>query len=690
MAKDELITDVEEAIMSTIETMPIEEVTINTIRTLSMDAVEAANSGHPGTPMALAPLIYLLYAKIMKHNPKNPHWFNRDRFLLSAGHASMLLYSILHLCNYDMSLAHLRHFRQLGSKTPGHPEYGLIPGIETTTGPLGQGIANAIGIAIAEAHLAATFNTEEHKIVDHYTYSICSDGDLMEGISHEVASLAGHLGLGKLIWFYDDNHITIEGSTDLSYSDNVKKRFEAYGWQVINVGDKANDLEAILKAVDDAKNATEKPSLIIIRSHIAFGSPNFQDKSEAHGAPLGEDEIRLTKKKYNWPENAKFLIPTRVKEHMDKVSESCQKYEDEWNAKFVKYKKANPGNAAQLEQAITGELPIGWDSEIPVFKAGESDIATRNASGKILNAIAENTPFLIGGSADLSPSTKTFLKTSGYFSRKTPENKNIAWGVRELGMAAASSGIALHGGLRPFCSTFFVFSDYARPAIRLAAMMKAPVIYVMTHDSIGVGEDGPTHQPVEQLMSLRTIPGLTIIRPADANETAYAWRAAMQRKRGPTMLVLSRQDLPIIDRTQYASSEGTLKGAYILSREIGAKADFILIASGSEVHLALKAQKQLADDNIDARVVSMPSWELFHEQSLIYKQSILPSEVKPRLAIEATCSLGWRRFVGDSGSVIGMDQFGTSGPYKKVFPHFGFSVENIVDRAKHVVNMMIL
>ncbi len=670
--------------MNNLDTMPIENLCINTIRTLAMDGVQQANSGHPGTPMALAPLVYTLYSRYLDYNPSNPDWLNRDRFVLSAGHASMLLYAILHVAGYDLPLDELKKFRQLGSKTPGHPEYGVTPGVETTTGPLGQGLTNSVGLAIAEAHLAAVYNKEKYNIIDHYTFAICGDGDLMEGVSHEAASLAGHLGLGKLIWFYDDNHITIEGKTDLAYSDNVQKRFEGYNWHVINIGDNANNVEMIGNAIAEAKKVSDKPSLIIIRSHIGFGSPNMVNTSEAHGAPLGEEEVRLTKKAYGWPEDEKFLVPAKVIEHFNKVAEKGKAKESEWNSKFSAYSREFPELAAQLKSAIAGELSDGWDAQLPVFKGEDPAAATRNVSGKVLNMIADKTPYLIGGSADLNPSTKTFLSKSGYFSKENPANRNIAWGVREFVMCGAANGLALHGGLRPFASTFFVFTDYARPAIRLAAIMKLPVIYVMTHDSIGVGEDGPTHQPVEQMASFRLMPNLHVIRPGDPNETTYAWKAAMLYKDGPTMLLLTRQNIPVFDQAKLGNAAGVLQGAYILAKEKGAKPDVILIASGSEVTLALQARDLLAKENIDARVVSMPCWELFREQTAEYRESVLPGAVKARLAIEAGSSFGWREWVGDNGGAITLDRFGESGSYKKVFEHFGFTVENVVTQAKQI------
>lgn len=670
--------------MKNFDSWPIEELTIATMRTLAIDAVQKANSGHPGTPMSLSPLVYLLYKNILRHNPQNPDWFNRDRFILSAGHASMLLYSVLHLSGYNISLEDIKNFRQLGSKTPGHPEHEL-PGVETTTGPLGQGIANSVGMAVVEAHLAAVYNRPGHDIINHFTYALCSDGDLMEGVSHEAASLAGHFGLGKLIWLYDDNNITIEGRTELTFSDNVAKRFQAYSWHVIQVGDNANDLQRLASAICQAQAETERPSLIIIQSVIGFGSPNKKDTSEVHGAPLGEEEVKLTKKAYGWPEDQHFLVPKRVYEHMAEITVAGQKAEQAWNKKCAAYKAAYPELAAQLEKALSGELPDGWETNLPSFTPEHGAPATREIGGKVLNAISPHVPFLVGGSADLNPSTKTFLNNSGYFGKGAFSKKNVPFGVREFGMAAIASGMALHGGVRPFVSTFFVFTDYARPAMRLAALMKLPIIYIMTHDSIGVGEDGPTHQPVEHLTALRLIPNMTVIRPMDANETAEAWKVALQHKTGPTVIVLTRQGLPIVDRSKYAPASNLARGAYILSPEKGKKPDMILIASGSEVQYTLEAQGKLATDGVDARVVSMPSWELFRRQEKRYKESVLPPNVQKRLSIEAGTTLGWHEWIGDAGMAMGIDQFGLSGAYKKVFSYFGFSTENVLAKAKQLL-----
>ncbi len=661
----------------------IDDLCINTIRTLAMDAVQQANSGHPGAPMGLASIGYVLWTRFLRHNPDNPRWFDRDRFILSNGHASMLQYALLHLTGYDLSLDDLKNFRQWGSKTPGHPEYGHTPGVETTTGPLGQGFMNGVGMAMAEAHLAAIFNREGHEIVDHHTYLICGDGDLMEGASHEAASLAGHLGLGKLICVYDDNHITIEGSTALSCSDDAARRFRAYGWHVQDLGDRAGDLDALAAAISAARDERERPSLIIVRSHIGFGSPRRQDTSSAHGEPLGEEEIRLTKRFYGWPEDESFLIPGEVSECMGRAREKGSELEDQWQRRFQGYRQAYPELADRFLAALDGALPGGWEGDLPLFPP-EKAIATRAAAGTVLNALAGKIPWLAGGSADLSPSTKTLIAGSGYFSRDDRGGRNFAWGIREHAMCACVSGMALHGGIRPYAATFFVFTDYARPSIRLAALMGLPVVYVMTHDSIGVGEDGPTHQPVEHLASLRAMPNLCVIRPADANETAFAWRAALERTTGPTMLVLTRQNLPVVDRSVFAPAAEVLKGGYILSREKGPRPDVILMATGSEVQLAVSAQNALAAGNIAARVVSMPSWELFREQPQEYRDQVLPPDVTARLAIEAGASFGWREWVGDRGAVIAMDRFGASAPAGELFRQFGFTVENVVTTAREL------
>ncbi|MBY5958919.1 transketolase [Membranicola marinus] len=659
---------------------------IDTIRTLSMDAVQKANSGHPGTPMALAPAAYVLYKNIMNYNPRNPNWINRDRFVLSCGHASMLQYSLLYLTGFDVTLDDLKDFRQWGSKTAGHPEYGHTPGVETTTGPLGQGFANAVGMAMAEKHMAAVFNTDNHEIIDHHTYCICSDGDLMEGISHEAASIAGHLKLGKLICLFDDNNITIEGKASMSCSDDQVARFKAHGWQVIDLGEKGNDIDAIEEAFQEAKSNTDQPSMIILKTTIGYGSPNKQNTPGAHGSPLGDEEIVKTKEYYEFPSAEPFFIPDDVLNHMRTVVEAGVESETKWNDRLAKYQKDHPKLAEKLHTHLNHSFPENWDSEVPVFSPKDGPMATRAVNSSFLNAVADKLTWLVGGSADLEPSTKTLIKNSDYFQSETPQGRNIAWGIRELGMCAASSGIQLHGGLRPYAATFFVFTDYARPAIRLAALMNQPVIYAMTHDSIGLGEDGPTHQPIEHLASLRAMPGLTVIRPADANETTEAWKAALKNQSGPTMLVLTRQKLPILDRDKYAPADMLHKGAYVISPEKGSTPDVVLIGTGSEVHLLIQAQEELHKDNIDARVVSMPSWELFEQQSNEYQEKVLPAGVRKRLAVETGASLGWHRWVGDQGDLITVDHFGASAPYEEIFEHFGFTVENIVKKAKALHN----
>jgi transketolase len=657
---------------------PADDFCVNTIRTLSMDAIQKANSGHPGAPMGLATAAYVLWTRILKHNPENPDWIDRDRFVLSGGHASMLLYSLLYLTGYDVSLDDIKNFRQWGSKTPGHPEHGCTPGVETTTGPLGQGFANAVGMAMAERHLAFCFNRPGFKVFDHYTYVMCGDGDMMEGIVSEAASLAGHLGLAKLICIYDDNKISIEGPTEITFTEDVALRFKAFNWHVRHVPD-GNDLDAISDAVESAKAESERPSLIILRTHIAFGSPHKQDSSAAHGAPLGEEEVRLTKRNLGCPEDTCFCVPDQSLVICRECVKKGKTAEESWRERFKTYAEKYPDLAKKLNEAVNGLLPEGWDCEIPDFSEIKS-IATRTASGRILNAVAKKLPALIGGSADLAPSTNTLMEFSFDFQKNIYDGRNIRFGVREHAMGAVISGMALHKGLRPFGGTFLVFADYMRPAIRIASLMKLPVIYIFTHDSIAVGEDGPTHQPVEHLACLRAIPGMTVIRPADAIETAEAWRLAMKTRKGPIALILSRQNLPVLERNHTGSAAGLSKGAYILVDSEG-KPDIILIATGSEVHIALEAGKQLAARGISARVVSMPSWELFEKTSPEYKDAVLPADVTARIAVEAGLAMGWERYVGSQGAVIGMSGFGASAPGGILMEKFGFTSENIVRTA---------
>lgn len=652
-------------------------ISINTIRTLSMDAVQKANSGHPGAPMGLAPAAYVLWTRFLKHNPKNPDWLDRDRFVLSGGHASMLLYSLLHLTGYNLTLDDIKNFRQMDSKTPGHPEFGHTDGVETTTGPLGQGFANAVGMAMAECHLAARFNKGSHDIVDHNTWVMCGDGDLMEGVAGEAASLAGHLGLSKLVCIYDDNRITIEGSTDIAFTEDVELRFKAYGWNTIKVSE-GNDVAAIEAALTAARDEAEKPTIVILRTNIAYGSPHKQDTSDAHGAPLGAEEICLTKECLGCPPNEDFCVPQVAADEFGKCVPAGAAAEAAWKEKFSEYAAANNGLAREWADAVSGYLTDGWDSEIPKFTSADAPIATRAASGQVLNAIAPKLPTLIGGSADLAPSNKTYMDCSGEFQKGSYENRNIRFGVREHAMGAVMSGMFLHNGVRPFGGTFLVFADYMRPAIRVASLMKLPLIYVFTHDSVAVGEDGPTHQPVEHLLSLRCIPGVTVIRPGDAAETAEAWRQALTTNDSPVALILSRQKLPILDRDP--SADGVNRGGYILSDCEGTP-DLILIGTGSELHLAVEAKKVLAEKNIAVRVVSMPSQEIFNRMSAVYRERVLPTEVTRRIAIEAGVTTGWERYVGDAGTIIGMTGFGASAPGGEVLKKFGFSTENVVEKA---------
>ncbi|UII57514.1 transketolase [Cytobacillus spongiae] len=659
----------------------IEQLAINSIRTLSIDAIEKANSGHPGMPMGAAPMAYTLWTRVMNHNPKNPTWFNRDRFVLSAGHGSMLLYSLLHLTGYDLSMDDIKQFRQWGSKTPGHPEFGHTPGVDATTGPLGQGISMAVGMAMAERHLAAVYNKDHYHMVDHFTYTICGDGDLMEGVSAEAASLAGHLKLGKLVVLYDSNDISLDGDLDKSFSESVKMRFESYGWQYIRVED-GNDVEAIARALEEAKSDESRPTMIEVKTVIGYGSPSKAGKSDVHGAPLGEVELKATKDYYKWTFEEDFHVPNEVYEHFNQqVVENGAKSDQEWSQMLESYKNAFPELGEQFEKAINGELPEGWDQDIPVYEEGKS-LASRASSGEALNAIAKNLPSFIGGSADLAGSNKTMIKGTGDFTPSSYEGRNIWFGVREFAMGAALNGMALHGGVNVFGGTFFVFSDYLRPAIRLAALMKLPVTYVFTHDSIAVGEDGPTHEPVEQLAALRAMPNLGVIRPADGNETAAAWKLAVESTDKPTALVLTRQNLPTIKGTDQAAYEGVSKGGYVVSPSTKEQADVLLLAAGSEVNLAIEAQKVLENDGIHASVVSMPSWDRFEAQSKEYKESVIPKSVKKRLAIEMGSSLGWHRYAGDEGDVLGIDQFGASAPGEKIMEEYGFTVNNVVARVK--------
>lgn len=658
----------------------IEQLSINTIRTLSIDAIERANSGHPGLPMGAAPMAYTLWTEFMNHNPKNSKWFNRDRFILSAGHGSMLLYALLHLSGYDVTLDDIKSFRQWKSRTPGHPEVLDTDGVEATTGPLGQGIAMAVGMAMAEVHLAAKFNQDDISIIDHYTYALVSDGDLMEGISHEAASLAGHLGLGKLIALYDSNDISLDGDLDQSFSENTKQRFESYGWQYLRVDD-GNDLNEIRQAIQEAKENKDKPTIIEVKTIIGYGSPNKSNSSSSHGAPLGKDEAILTKEYYKWEHEA-FHVPKEVYDDFSqKIIEPGKAEEKNWNRLLDQYKEKYPQLAEQLLLAINDELPKGWDSDLPIYEPGEHSLATRAASGQVLNRIADHVPNFLGGSADLAGSTKTLIENETDFTRENYSGRNIWFGVREFAMAAAANGMALHGGLKAYVGTFFVFSDYLRGAIRLSAIMKTPVTYVFTHDSIAVGEDGPTHEPVEQLPSLRAMPGLSLIRPADGNETQAAWRLALESKDKPTALVLTRQNLPTLEGTKEKAYEGVKRGAYIISPSDKETPDILLLATGSEVQLAIAAKEQLKDKGIDASVISMPSWDRFEEQDQEYKNTILPPSVERRVAIEMASPLGWERYVGLKGSIIGIHTFGASAKGEKVIEEYGFTVENVI---KHV------
>ncbi|TDO22419.1 transketolase [Pedobacter duraquae] len=662
----------------------LEELAINTVRLLSVDAVQKANSGHPGMPMGAAPMAHVLWSKYLHFDPKQPHWPNRDRFVLSAGHGCMLQYSLLHLTGYDVSLDDLKQFRQLNSKTAGHPEYGLIDGVDVTTGPLGQGFANAVGFAIGQKHLAERFNKPDFELFNYKIYVICSDGDMMEGVTSEAASLAGHLELGNLIYLYDDNHISIEGDTDIAFNEDVAKRFEAYNWHVQTVED-GNDINAIDIALRNARGETQRPSLIKVRTQIAYGSPNKVNTAGSHGSPLGADEVKLVKEFFGFDPDKSFVVPEEVADFYREVGKKGSERADAWDQLFADYKKQYPELASAYTDALQDKLPKDWEKSLPVFKGSDPKMATRQASGKVLNAIAKGLPGLIGGAADLAPSTETNLKAFSSFTPEQRGGRNFHFGIREHAMGAILNGLALTKGIIPFGATFLIFSEYMRPPIRLAAIMKIRPIFVYTHDSIGLGEDGTTHQPVEQLISLRSIPNITVIRPADANETAHAWRVAINHTDGPVVLVFTRQALPILDQETYGAASGLEKGAYILS-ESAEKPEIILIGTGSEVSLLLEAQEHLKDEGIYARVVSMPSWELFEKQTHSYKEEVLPEKIRKRLAVETGSPLGWHKYVTDEGDIIAMHGFGESAPAEDLFKVFGFTVENVVKKAKALLN----
>jgi len=679
-------------------TSKLDEPSVNTIRFLAVDMVQKANSGHPGLPLGAAPMAYALWTQFLRFNPHNPAWFDRDRFVLSAGHGSALLYALLYLTGYDLPLEQMKRFRQWGSITPGHPEAHLTPGVETTTGPLGQGLGNGLGMAIAEAHLAARYNRPGFEIINHYTYALVSDGDLMEGVASEVASLAGHLKLGKLIYLYDDNHVSLAAGTDITFTEDRAARFEAYGWHTQRIPD-GNDLKAVSHALRVARVERDRPSLILVRTEIGYGSPHKQGTYEAHGSPLGEEEVKLTKKNLGWPIEPPFYIPDEVLEHMRQAVERGEKAETEWDKQFSAYAEEYPDLAAELQQMIEGELPEGWDAALPTFEPEPKGMQTRRASMQAINALAPHLPALVGGAADLAPSTYTLMDGLGDF--ESPDlmgdkqgsagggwsyaGRNLHFGVREHAMGAILSGVAAHGGLIPYGATFLIFSDYMKPTIRLAALMNLHVIYVFTHDSIGLGEDGPTHQPVEQLAGLRAIPRLLVIRPADANETVVAWRVAVETRDRPVALILTRQDVPILDRSQVAAAEGLRRGAHVLADAPEGKPDLVLIASGSEASLILEAQRKLLAEGIQARVVSMPSWKLFDAQPREYRDSVLPPSVWARLAVEAGAPLGWHRYVGERGDVLGVETFGASAPGDVVMREYGFTLPSIVERAHALV-----
>jgi transketolase len=662
----------------------IDQLSINTIRMLSADAVQKANSGHPGLPMGAAAMAYVLWTKFLRHNPKNPSWANRDRFVLSAGHGSMLLYSLLHLTGYDLSLDEIKHFRQWESKTPGHPEFGDTPGVETTTGPLGQGISNAVGIAAAEAHLAARYNRPGHEIVDHYTYVIASDGDMMEGVASEAASLGGHLGLGKLVVLYDDNHISIEGKTDLAFTEDVGTRYLGYDWHVQRVD--GNNLQEVEHALREAHRETDRPSLVVARTHIGFGSPNRQDTAKAHGEPLGDEELKLTKEHLGWPTEPAFYVPGDALAHFREAVERGAGLEAEWDAKLEAYAAAFADEAAELKARLAGELPEGWDADVPTFAPGKA-LATRQASGEALSAIAKRVPQLMGGSADLAPSTNTIVEGLGHFQPGSYDGRNMHFGVREHGMGSVMNGMALDGAIIPYGATFLIFSDYMRPPIRLAAIMKLHTIYVFTHDSVGLGEDGPTHQPIEQLPALRAIPNLLVVRPCDANETAEAWRLAVSYKEGPVALVLTRQKVPTLDREgqKLGPASDLARGGYVIKDAAGGAPAAVLVATGSEVHVALDAAALLDGEGTPTRVVSLPSWELFERQPSEYRDAVLPPDVTARVTVEAAAGFGWERYAGSKGHIVSMTRFGASAPAEILMNKFGFTAENVAALARETL-----
>ena len=663
----------------------LDQLCINTLRFLAIDSVQKARSGHPGAPMGAAPVAYVLWDRFLKHNPADPNWPDRDRFVLSAGHASAMLYSLLHLTGYDLPIEELQQFRQWGSRTPGHPEYGLTPGVEVTTGPLGQGLANAVGMALAERWLAARFNRPGHDVVDHYTYAIVSDGDLQEGVAAEAASLAGTLGLGKLILLYDDNQISIEGDTDIAFLEDVPSRFQAYGWQVTESLD-GNDIDTVTAAIEEARSDTTRPSLIVCRTVIGYGSPNKAGTGGVHGAPLGDDEVVLTREQLHWPYPESFTVPGEVREHLTKAVERGRKQQEDWENILSSYRENFPSEALRLQDALNGELAPGWGSGLSGLFEGVSSMSTREASGKVMNAIADSVPNLIGGSADLAPSTLTILNNEGHIGPGSFDGRNLHFGVREHAMGAVANGIAVHGGAIPYASTFLIFSDYLRPALRLSALMEQQVVYVFTHDSIALGEDGPTHQPIEHLMSLRAMPGLVLIRPADATETAVAWQAALERSEGPTALALSRQNLPVLDRDNLAPAYDATRGGYILWESDGADPQVIIIATGAEVHISLEAARALDSEGIRVRLVSMPSWELFEGQPEEYRRSVLPPDRRARLSVEAGESSGWARYVGLDGASIGMSTFGASAPGGVLLEQFGFTAAHVVEEARKLAN----